>query len=94
MSLRPNANNHMGEGLLMQEGNGFKPERLEPLKGEDPQHTALLRHFAGKPNSHDYPEDWPHENGNYMCECCLCHEFFMGHKRRIICRECRDKENE
>jgi hypothetical protein len=34
-------------------------------------------------------EDYPHENGNYVNKCIQCGEFFLGHKRRVICRECQ-----
>ena len=27
-------------------------------------------------------------NGNYMNRCVSCGETFIGHKRRVICREC------
>lgn len=36
----------------------------------------------------DWPEDFTHENGNYINTCIECKEQFRGHKRRIICREC------
>ncbi len=36
----------------------------------------------------DWPEDFSHENGNYMCQCCICKATFVGHKRRVICKLC------
>lgn len=36
----------------------------------------------------NWTEDFSHENGNYECICCECGHRFMGHKRRVICREC------
>ena len=33
-------------------------------------------------------EDMPHENGNYINACKRCGAYFIGHKRRIICKEC------
>lgn len=42
----------------------------------------------------DWPEDFDHENGNYMCECCVCHDNFYGHKRRVICKKCATKPEE
>lgn len=35
-----------------------------------------------------WPEDFPHENGNYTCKCCHCGEEFIGHKRRVTCKLC------
>ena len=28
------------------------------------------------------------ENGNYMNRCIKCKELFLGHKRRLLCKEC------
>ena len=36
----------------------------------------------------NWPEDQPHENGNYICRCSDCGEEFVGHKRRGLCRAC------
>lgn len=36
----------------------------------------------------DWPEDFEHENGNYMNTCCECRNTFTGHKRRFICKAC------
>lgn len=36
----------------------------------------------------DWPEDFPHENGNYRNICGQCKEDFIGHKRRPACRKC------
>ena len=38
--------------------------------------------------SNDWPEDSPHENGNYCNKCLACDADFIGHKRRHICRKC------
>lgn len=40
------------------------------------------------PASEDWPEDFNHENGSYINECCLCGHRFLGHKRRVVCRIC------
>lgn len=37
-------------------------------------------------------DDFPHENGFYQCECCVCHQEFYGHKRRVICKECDERQ--
>lgn len=39
-----------------------------------------------KPNN--WTEDFQYENGNYMCHCIQCGEFFIGYKRRTVCRVC------
>ena len=36
----------------------------------------------------DWPEDVPHENGDYENHCGRCHIVFRGHKRRVFCRRC------
>ena len=45
------------------------------------------------PTPRDWTEDAPHENGNYLCHCCLCHETFTGHKRRVVCKACWAKDD-
>ena len=37
-----------------------------------------------------WPEDVPHENGNYHCICVECGRGFTGHKRRVVCRHCSE----
>ena len=41
-----------------------------------------------EPRRQDWPEDFGHENGRYVNVCCLCDDLFVGHKRRVACREC------
>ena len=36
----------------------------------------------------NWTEDYKHENGNYICRCSKCKEYFYGHKRRPLCKEC------
>lgn len=36
----------------------------------------------------NWPEDFTHENGNYECICSACRKSFIGHKRRICCKQC------
>lgn len=36
----------------------------------------------------DWPEDFPHDNGNYVCKCSICHRHFFGYKRRLVCKIC------
>lgn len=44
------------------------------------------------PSPRDWPEDATHENGSYQCRCCVCHEIFIGHKRRVVCHVCSDRD--
>lgn len=46
---------------------------------------------APAPRCVDWPEDFPHENGDYSNRCCYCQCEFRGHKRRIVCKVCADK---
>lgn len=36
----------------------------------------------------DWPEDFDHENGQYMNVCRTCDGVFRGHKRRVTCKRC------
>jgi len=36
----------------------------------------------------NYPEDYGYENGTYLNFCCVCNLYFIGHKRRFICKTC------
>jgi len=40
--------------------------------------------------SRDWPEDFPHENGQYMNTCHVCKNTFIGHKRRAVCKVCNN----
>jgi hypothetical protein len=44
-----------------------------------------------QPTEGDWPEDFAHDNGNYMCHCVTCLNYFTGYKRRIICKVCANK---
>ncbi len=44
--------------------------------------------FIRDPQPRDWIEDDAHENGHYQRTCCACHETFIGHKRRVVCRAC------
>jgi hypothetical protein len=47
------------------------------------------RPFADATGSaRDWPEDFQYENGNYQCQCIYCAEYFIGHKRRFVCKVC------
>jgi hypothetical protein len=42
----------------------------------------------------NWPEDSAHENGNYSNKCVACDKYFVGHKRRCVCRVCNKQERE
>jgi hypothetical protein len=44
-------------------------------------------------SNRNWTEDYTHENGKYVNFCTICGEPFMGHKRRVVCKEC-DRHNE
>src|SRR3546814_19465988 len=68
------------------------PMRRSPPETPDGQGGSIA---MGRPlhqpgaSAMDWPEDFPHENGNYICRCCRCEGMFWGHKRRIVCKSCR-----
>ena len=41
----------------------------------------------------DYPEYRKEENGNYMCKCFSCGEYFIGRKHSNVCKLCSQKTN-
>lgn len=56
----------------------------------------LLNLFAmdATENVRNWFEDFDHENGKYCCKCCSCGNEFVGHKRRVVCKECYVKNLE
>ena len=62
----------------------------ETQKTELSKDKAL--HIGGVMPSFDSPKNWTedykYENGNYLCRCSKCKEYFYGHKRRRLCKEC------
>lgn len=66
-----------------------------PIKHPDDMRVNLFPSFSsffGPPTDHDWPEDFKHENGNYICKCSICGVDFRGHKRRLICKKCCYKD--
>lgn len=47
-----------------------------------------------EPSARDWPEDFQHENGNYICFCVNCGNTFFGYKRRMICKTCTKPEQQ
>jgi hypothetical protein len=39
-----------------------------------------------------FQEDYELENGQYTNSCIKCSSKFIGYKRRVICKECGQKE--
>ena len=50
----------------------------------DTIHSVMPRFDSPK----NWTEDYKHENGNYVCRCSRCKEYFYGHKRRSLCKVC------
>jgi len=52
------------------------------------QSVVIVPYFAFNPSNRDWVEDSGQENGNYMCRCTKCTEYFFGNKHRVICKVC------
>lgn len=63
-------------------------DRIERLS----EVSQVERPAARADDARNWPEDFPHENGNYQRECVDCHQFFIGHKRRCVCKVCHERE--
>lgn len=62
------------------------------MKTPDLQETAALAPLPRyAPSDRDWPEDAAHENGQYQCQCVTCKEYFIGNKRRQLCKKCADE---
>lgn len=44
--------------------------------------------FVEQESERNFPEDKALENGNYTNLCCNCGKWFIGHKRRVLCKVC------
>lgn len=40
---------------------------------------------------YDWTEDFDKENGKFQQTCDYCKKVFLGHKRRVVCKECVKK---
>jgi hypothetical protein len=38
-------------------------------------------------------KDLAQEDGFHHCNCCICHQSFYGHKTRLICKECDERQD-
>lgn len=61
------------------------PAKVSPCAGHAVQQEADA--------SRDWPEDFPHENGQYMNTCHVCKNTFIGHKHRVVCKVCKVRNN-
>jgi len=56
------------------------------------RHRKAMADFVAaavaKAGPRDWPEDYPHDNGQYLNTCCGCNHIFTGHKRRNECKIC------
>lgn len=52
----------------------------------------MNRIMKGIDEARCFPEDFEHENGNYLCRCNVCGHAFQGYKRRAVCRVCQTKD--
>lgn len=62
---------------------------LASQQGE--QKFVLASYTKGGVSERDWPEDFQHENGQYMCRCHKCENTFIGYKRRVTCKVCANK---
>lgn len=67
-------------------------ELLASQQGE--QQVDLASYMKGGVSERDWPEDFQHENGQYMCRCHECENTFIGYKRRVTCKACANKHPE
>lgn len=58
------------------------PAKVSPCAGHAVQQEA--------DTCRDWPEDFHHENGQYMNTCHVCKNTFIGHKRRAVCKVCNN----
>ena len=65
---------------------------LASQQGE--QQVDLASYMKGGVSERDWPEDFQHENGQYMCRCHECENTFIGYKRRVTCKACANKHPE
>jgi len=68
----------------------MKYEKLNKTQAEQCNIHNVMPRFDSPKN---WTEDYELENGNYICRCSLCKEYFYGYKRRVICKECAKEYN-
>jgi len=60
------------------------------MKSDKPERDNSM--ILGSPER-NWPEDFEHENGNYVNKCGGCGEYFKGHKRRVRCKLCDSSQD-
>jgi len=61
---------------------------MSKCKKNEPEQCDLHSVMPSFDSPKNWTEDYKLENGNYINRCCKCEEYFYGHKRRYICKEC------
>lgn len=67
---------------------GFEPFNKTPMTQSDAPNEGREEKIIFPVHPGDWPEDFDHENGNYIGLCRECGHSFRGHKRRFICKIC------
>ncbi len=65
-----------------------KPEGWTDKDSQEVIDAAYKAHLK-----RSYIEDGNYENGNYMCLCGQCGLTFIGHKRRVVCKDCKSNHS-
>ena len=42
-------------------------------------------------SARDWTDDFARDNGDYYCGCHECGQSFVGHKSRVMCKQCNDR---
>lgn len=69
-------------------GKGSKPRPTNGRKFR--ANFSAIRWRTKNRKTADWPEDFSHENGNYLRICLSCGGEFIGHKRRTHCKDCHE----
>lgn len=71
----------------LQEEQKNKDKTIRTLLNEKAQLIEQIEAMRAA-SQRDWVEDFSHENGQYSCTCAHCKKPFIGHKRRVECKEC------
>jgi len=67
-------------------------ERFKELFPNHPVPTPLdferVDYYELVTSPRSWAEDFHLDNGNYVNACYACKKYFLGYKRRIVCRSC------
>lgn len=56
--------------------------------GDECHPDGALNYIELHESERSWKEDYDHENGQYVNRCHVCELYFVGHKRRVICKSC------